>query len=236
MEKIIGKRSPVNKGSFIAAVLNYFVGYTFVFPLLGMFVSALVLNFDGLAPVIAWVIYIGVLLITLYLLFPYLKESWPNFTKDVTKNILWVIIFTFALIVVATATSAIVSLIFGPDTSINQQEVELITRIQPVQTFFAIVIFAPVVEELVFRGCLYRSLSAKMPTTLAMVISALMFGAVHILAGILTFNLRDIAFILVYGSMGLVFVKVYDNTQNIISCILVHSLYNAISFAIMIGM
>jgi len=236
MEKIIGKRSPVNRASFIGAVLNYFVGYTFVFPLLGMFVSTVFFNFEGLAPVIAWVIYIGVLFVTLYLLFSYVKESWPNFTKDTTKNILWVLIFTFALIVVATVTSMIISLIFGPDTSINQQEVELITKAQPVQTFFAIVIFAPIVEELIFRGCLYRSLSSKMSTNSAMIISALMFGAVHVLAGILTFNLRDIAFILVYGSMGLVFVKVYDNTQNIISCVLVHSLYNAISFAMMIGM
>ena len=233
MEKLIGKRSPVSKKGVIWSIINYFVGYNFVYPIIAILLSMAIFDFEGIAPIFSWIIYIGMLAITLQALFPYIRESWDNFIKRLGANLVSVIGYTIMLLVVSIVTSAFVSNIVGPDQSINQQGVELMTKSEPWQMFFAIVIFAPVVEELLFRGCFYRSLSSKISLRNAAIISALLFGMIHILEGILTLNLRDMSYILVYGSMGLLFVKVYDDTQSIIPCILVHSLYNAVSFLMM---
>ena len=230
MEKLIGKESPVSKKGILWATIHYFAGYTLVYPVVGIVFSMLLFDIEGLAPVFSWAIYIGMLVITVHYLSPYIKESWGNFTNRLGENLVSAIRYTFILLIVSIFTSLIVSTVFGPDQSINQQGIDSAIGSEPLQMFFAIVIFAPIVEELLFRGCFYRSFSSKMPIHVAAIISAILFGMIHILEGIITMNFRDMAFILVYGSMGLVFVKVYDETQSIVPCIIVHSLYNVISF------
>lgn len=45
--------------------------------------------------------------------------------------------------------------------------------------FMAQVLFAPIVEEIVFRGCMLERFRKIMPTALAVILSSLMFGIVH---------------------------------------------------------
>ena len=46
--------------------------------------------------------------------------------------------------------------------------------------FLAVVVGAPIVEELFFRGLTLRALEARMRPRIALVVSALVFGAVHL--------------------------------------------------------
>ena len=78
------------------------------------------------------------------------------------------------------------------------------------------VILAPVVEELIFRYFLYRSLKNRFPRRTAALISALIFAILH-------FNV--IAFVPIFlVAMGLN--ATYERYQNLWPCFIIHSLFN----------
>lgn len=89
--------------------------------------------------------------------------------------------------------------------------------------FLVIVVLAPIVEEIVFRGYLYGSLRPRMPWWVAGLITSVLFGLVHgqINVGVDTFIL----------SMVLCYLR--ERTGAIWSGIFVHSLKNALAFYIL---
>jgi len=93
-------------------------------------------------------------------------------------------------------------------------------RLSPVTLVVNLLIFAPVSEELFFRGFLYTKLQdLSIGKYLAMIISSIMFVIVH---G--TFVHIIPAFI-----MGITFCLVYEYTNNILYGIVCHSLYNLLT-------
>ena len=89
--------------------------------------------------------------------------------------------------------------------------------------FLVIVIIAPIVEEIVFRGYLYGSLRPRMPWWLAAVIVSLLFGIVH--------GQINLAIDTFFLSMVICYLR--DRTGAIWSGIFVHSLKNALAFYIL---
>lgn len=89
--------------------------------------------------------------------------------------------------------------------------------------FIAIVIVAPIVEEVVFRGYLYGSLRSKLYPWLAALVVSILFGAVHgqINVGVDTFIL----------SLFLCYLR--EKTGAIWSGIFVHALKNSLAFYIL---
>ncbi len=91
-------------------------------------------------------------------------------------------------------------------------------------SFFAIVIFAPLLEELFCRGILLRGMLFHMSPAKAIIWSALMFGIIHL-------NPWQAipAFLL-----GLLMGWIYWRTNSLWSVILIHSVNNGFSFLITI--
>lgn len=86
--------------------------------------------------------------------------------------------------------------------------------------FIALVILAPIMEEVIFRGWLYGRLRAKLCLPTAMIIVSLLFGLVHGQwnVGITTF------------AMSLVLCGLREITGTIYSGIILHMIKNAIAF------
>ncbi|MDD3028099.1 MAG: CPBP family intramembrane metalloprotease, partial [Erysipelotrichaceae bacterium] len=108
---------------------------------------------------------------------------------------------------------------------------------QQAQSNFALIavttiILAPVVEELFFRGIIFRSFS-RYNVVLGMVVSSLFFGFVHIYQALLAGDVSQLYYLIQYGGMGLVLAWVYVIRRNILSAIFVHLLNNAISMVIL---
>lgn len=83
--------------------------------------------------------------------------------------------------------------------------------------FAAVAVIAPLIEELLFRGLLQRSLSNKLPVWAAITISALAFGAVHM----------DFYALPVLVAMGVAFGILYHVTGSLRVTILLHMVNNA---------
>jgi membrane protease YdiL (CAAX protease family) len=90
----------------------------------------------------------------------------------------------------------------------------------PVQVLL-IVIAAPVSEEICFRGMLFGGLRTRLPRLAAALISALIFGALHVLTGISAVP-PLIAF-------GFVLALLYEQTGSILPGILLHMLNNSVA-------
>ncbi len=86
----------------------------------------------------------------------------------------------------------------------------------PFLAIFIIAVFAPVFEEIIFRGIILKGLLAKYPKVVAVIVSSLLFGAFHL-------NLQQFISATVIGVFAGV---IYERTRSIRYTIIFHSAYN----------
>jgi membrane protease YdiL (CAAX protease family) len=116
--------------------------------------------------------------------------------------------------------------------NLNPQEQEVVTELQDpsltvvekVLIGMIAVVFAPVVEEALFRGILYPAVKRVRGRRLALWLSAALFAASH-------FNMMTFLPLLVFG---LVLVFLYENFESLLVPVVAHSLFNAANFVILV--
>lgn len=89
----------------------------------------------------------------------------------------------------------------------------------PIINFISVVIVAPVFEEIFFRGLIYTRLKSGMPTVIAAVFSAVVFGVMH----------GEIIWMLYAFVVGLMLVWVFEKTKSLLACIVMHVANNGLS-------
>ena len=140
---------------------------------------------------------------------------------------------TFAMMYGAIYILGIFSMLLFPsitEDNANQELVSSYISDFPFLGFLLVVVFAPIVEEFVFRFFLCKPLE-KSKKWLGVIVSAIIFGGVHLIASIETGTfIEDLPSLVLYVGMGFVLSYRYATTDNITSNILAHSAYNFISF------
>jgi uncharacterized protein len=86
-------------------------------------------------------------------------------------------------------------------------------------SFLAIVVVAPLVEELLFRGIILRGLLTRMSAWKAVVLSSLLFGAMH----------ANIHQLVDAGAFALLLGWLYVRFRSTLPCILLHAVINALA-------
>ena len=203
-----------------------FLGILFLFLYLDYFILALYYTSDklnNLSPTdIVFILFAKyVILIIIFLIkdFKYLKEKWLDFIKNFEKY--FKISFTnwFAGFIIMIISNIIISY-FVKNIGQNESTVqELIKRI-PVVAFILTTIFAPIVEEMVFRKYLKDCVNHKV---LYMILSGFIFGFIH--TSVET-NILELLLIIPYGALGFMFAKTITETDNIYTTIMMHMLHN----------
>ncbi|MDQ0362996.1 CPBP family intramembrane glutamic endopeptidase [Breznakia pachnodae] len=135
----------------------------------------------------------------------------------------------------------LIEILFSLTTSENQQgiynmldisnygeNVSFLIPFVPYLAFITLVILAPILEEIVFRGVIFRWLRETQGFVLSAVVSGALFGFIHVFDSLLSGNFVDLVYIVLYGVMGLVFSKMYEETGSIYGPIILHACYNAI--------
>ncbi len=124
-----------------------------------------------------------------------------------------------------TVSIAIVS-ITNKSTSMNQAILESL----PLWiTAPLAIIWAPIVEEILYRGCLRKLISKE---SVFIVVSGLIFGIAHTISEGSLFNIITLA--VPYTILGGFFAYIYAKTDNICSNILTHAFHNAIGVLMLI--
>ncbi|WP_277585077.1 CPBP family intramembrane glutamic endopeptidase [Psychrobacillus antarcticus] len=122
----------------------------------------------------------------------------------------------FFLVLVGQGIAASIELRFGVDPG-SDNTTQFIEIAQAVPfAIFSIVIFAPILEELIFRRIIFGTLLPKTNFFVAASVSAIAFGIIHF----------DFTHILIYAVSGFIFSYIYYKTKRIIASIISHMLLN----------
>lgn len=121
-----------------------------------------------------------------------------------------------------------IRLITNLDNSSNQETLNLLFEKSPLLILFLTTIYAPMAEELMFRGVFQIFIKNKWAFIL---ISGFVFGLVHVIDDFQTIS--ELLYIFVYASLGCYLAYLYQKTNNIFTNIYFHFLQNSLSILLM---
>ncbi len=150
------------------------------------------------------------------------KKNFGNITDIAFKY--WMIGFILMIV-----SNILIGLFSPVSTANNEESVREIIYSTPVIAFFLTSICAPFIEELVFRKSFKDAIKSKY---LFILISGIVFGALHVLGTIET--PYDFLYIIPYSMLGISFAKIYYETDNIFSTIFMHAFHNALVITIVL--
>jgi membrane protease YdiL (CAAX protease family) len=131
--------------------------------------------------------------------------------------------YWFLILGLMMASNAII-LIFDPSSTANNQDLinELFNE-YPIYTFVLSVLFAPVIEELIFRLSFYNIFKNKYAFIL---LSGLVFGAFHVIGSYET--PFDLVYIIPYSIPGMIFASIMHKTKNVCFPMFLHFVHNGL--------
>lgn len=167
----------------------------------------------------------------IFLIFMYkkeFKEDVDDFKKNYKTYLLKYIGFYILGIFLMFLCNLLVGHFIG--TSISNNEVELRKLIDnyPVFMFLSTCIYAPFIEEMIFRKTIKKIIINKYAF---IIISGLIFGALHITDFT---DYKQLLLSIGYIVMGIDFAYIYHKTNNIFTTMSFHFIHNLILFIIQI--
>jgi membrane protease YdiL (CAAX protease family) len=132
-------------------------------------------------------------------------------------------------VVVAVPLLSIFRLLFGANVSPPEQIPGGLSINAKLLTAFLALVLAPITEELFYRGIFYRSLRDRHGVLVGAVVSAVLFGASHVVDA----PWRDVVFLqtlMVFTGAGLALI--YERRANLVADIAAHVAFNVIGIVI----
>ena len=202
-----------NIGWFTLAFLSFLIVYSFI---QGVGLAAMKMGAPEYVAVPIYVLLAGIFTFVTY---KWYKTGTVTIEKTALNKYIWLPALVWAL--------AIVAQFFLPnDPSVSQKMLEELTHNQPLFTFFMAVVFAPLTEELTFRGMLARYVFPQQDnikqTALFLLVSTVLFALAHFPTSPQQF--------LVYSALGLSMGLAYINKGGLAYSMGLHALNNLISF------
>ena len=202
-----------NIGWYSLTFLSFLIVYSFI---QGVGLAAMKMGAPEYVAVPIYVLLAGIFTFVTY---KWYKTGTVTIEKTALNKYIWLPALVWAL--------AIVAQFFLPnDPSVSQKMLEELTHNQPLFTFFMAVIFAPLTEELTFRGMLARYVFPQQDnikqTALFLLVSTVLFALAHFPTSPQQF--------LVYSALGLSMGLAYINKGGLAYSMGLHALNNLISF------
>lgn len=206
-----------SKSEIISGIVLVLVYFSQI--LLGVIVPD---NISQIVAIIVQIIYdILILAVAIICFKDRLKRDIKLF-KDNAKVYLKYILPRLGIMYVAVIISNLICIfITGQATSMNQSTLETLPLWYMAPTA---IIWAPIVEELIFRGVLRRFIKNN---KLFIITSAIIFGVLHSMSEATIFNVIIVA--IPYAVVGGFFAHIYAKTNNITTNILMHAFQNTIA-------
>lgn len=202
-----------NIGWYSLTFLSFIMIYSFI---QGVGVAAMKLGAPDYVFVPVYVLLAGIFTFVTY---KWYKTGTVTIEKTALNKYIWLPALVWVLVIV-------VENFLPNDPSFNQQAMDKLTHNQPLFAFFMVVVFAPLTEELTFRGMLARYVFPQQDnvkqTALFLLVTSIIFALVHFPGTPQQF--------LVYGSLGLSLGLAYISKGGLTYSIALHALNNLIGF------
>lgn len=218
--------------SIITLFIIYFGLYLFFFQ---SFLASLILSNFGKEGLTISLAISNVILLILFFLICWKFYSW-NFEKffcNLKGNTKAVLKGTICLFVSELLISNLIVMINPNIVSDNQLNNETLLQLSPACFIFMSVIVGPIVEETIFRGCIFKTIRDHHSFLLAAIISGSIFGLLHITASLITANWGNCLYFFIYAITGFILCIPYEETESIATSMFVHMLINFISVVLL---
>ena len=206
-----------NIGWYSLAFLSFLMVYSFI---QGVGLEAMKMGAPEYVAVPIYVLLAGIFTFVTY---KWYKTGTVTIEKTALNKYIWLPALVWILVIV-------VENFLPNDPSVNQQMVDQLAQEQPLFAFFMAVVFAPLTEELTFRGMLARFVFPQQDnikqTALFLLVSSLIFALVHFPGTPLQF--------LVYASLGFSMGLAYISKGGLAYSIALHALNNLIAFLMIV--
>ena len=163
-----------------------------------------------------------ILMIIFYIMYRKdLKKEWKIFKDNFLDNINTGFYAWFVGLIIMFVFNFLLSFVFHFPGAKNETLVQDMIKSLPVLMVMNAAVFAPFVEEIVFRKTI-KDVFKNM--YVFMIFSFLLFGGAHVVSQANT--LIDWLYIVPYGALGAAFAYAYYKTNTIFTSILLHSFHN----------
>ena len=172
----------------------------------------------GASPYATTLLYVALAGVYVYVIYKWYQKAPVHIEKSGFNRFIWLPALVWFL-------SLVVQFFLPNDPSVNQQIAIDLTLSQPLFSFFAVVIFAPLTEELIFRGMLARYLFPKQDKSkqvLFLLVSSVLFALIHFPG--------DVQQFFVYFSLGFSLGLAYISRKGLVYSISLHALNNLVGF------
>mgnify|MGYP003978816143 FL=1 len=160
------------------------------------------------------------------------KDNYPNLVGIFRMG--WLQVMNDALIRLLRAWPALLAISFISSQVLSdypkQESVQKLAETQSLKEVFNIacyaLVVAPVLEEFLFRGILFRAMKRPFGVGPSLVISGILFGLVH----------QNVLSFVPLTFLGIILALSYERTGDLRTCILIHAAFNAFMvFSILVG-
>lgn len=160
-----------------------------------------------------------------------ISQDWEDFKKNNLTYFNKYLKYWLLGLLIMMVSNLIIMFFFKQNISNNEQAIMDTFDISPIYIFFSAVIYAPIVEELVFRYSFKKIFSHKWVFIL---LSGLVFGSLHVFNNFTDFS--DLLYIIPYSAPGVMFAYMLEKSDNVLVPMSFHFIHNGILISLQIFM
>ena len=158
-----------------------------------------------------------------------IKKAWLDLKKNHKLYFQKYLKYWFVLLALMMISNFIILMLKPNSIAGNEEAVRQMFNDMPIYTFISAVIFAPFLEELVFRKSFRFMFSDDI---VFIILSGLTFGAFHVVGNVET--IFDLVYLIPYSIPGFVFAYALTKSKNIFVPIGLHLIHNGVLMALQV--
>ena len=173
-----------------------------------------------------------IMLIIIFLI--YRKDTikdFKNYFKNFGQNFETSFKYYIAGLGIMIVSNLVIAFFFKGASANNEEAVRNLISLYPVYMLFSVAIYAPFVEENIFRksikNIIVTNKNSKWAKYLYIFVSGFVFALLHIVG--MANGLIDYLYVIPYLALGIAFAALYYKSDNIFSSIIVHALHNTVA-------
>ena len=207
----------------LAVIIFYFIAS--VLPIFGEYWLAEALNWPKeLTNIYLLICQLAMIISIIFIYRIELKDNLNHFKKNAEPAFKNCAKYLLASYVLVALSNSLIRIFVETDIAQNEAAIRNLSIAFPLYTIIITILFAPIIEELIFRFSL-RKLFGTLDWVY-IICSGLIFGLLHVLFG------NDYIYLISYSIPGCIFAYAYVKEKNIIVPIILHAINNGVGIAI----
>lgn len=177
---------------------------------------------------------IGYMLVLFLLYKDKIIKDFKNYFKKFASNFEQSFKYYFIGVIVMMVSNLIITFFISDAIAGNEEAVRDMIDMVPLYMLFSVSLYAPFVEELIFRHSIKDLVMChgnnKITRGIYIFLSGFIFALMHILGQ--ATSILDYIYLIPYMSLGVAFSSLYSKTDNIFSTIMMHCLHNTFTIVL----